>query len=394
MLTFSSFTGINNVLPSERLAPDRKTGAAALTEAMNVDIGMAGEARRRKGYSVASVVCHKNVWQGASFMLATANGDLINSATQAVLYASLGVSRVWYTNLPDGRTTFSNGLICGITDGTTTAKWGIPLPAADGAPIDVAGALNPGKYRIALTHVRLSDGLEGGTTHLTPFTVATGGIVITGLPLLADHKTNVYLSSANDDALYLAGTTAGSTFSFTAANDTLTLACKTDQCYPAPAGILTAFWRGRTLLASGKLLLASRNQQWELFDLAKDLKQFSSDITLVQPVDTGIWVGTGKELAFLSGAQFDGLTAHHNTVPGAVVLGSGVTVDGANIKVGNGVGSGPAMICIAGGGYLYAGLESGSAVNLTDGVYTTAATEVAATFRVQSGIPQYIAIPQ
>ena len=55
---------------------------------------------------------------------------------------------------------------------------------------------------------------------------------------------------------------------------------------------------------------------------------------------------------------------------------------------------GPAMICIAGAGYLYAGFDGGQPVNLTDGTYTTDATEVAATFRIVDGIPQYIAIPQ
>jgi hypothetical protein len=78
-------------------------------------------------------------------------------------------------------------------------------------------------------------------------------------------------------------------------------------------------------------------------------------------------------------------------VPGGVVLGSGVTMDAANIKGGS---AGTAMLAIAAGGYLYAGFNGGAAVNLTDGIYTTGATEVAAAFRMERGIPQYIAIPQ
>lgn len=392
MLTFLSFTGINNVLPTERLAPDPKTGVAALTEAMNVDIGLAGEVLRRKGYSRALATCHKNLWNGAGFQLATADGDLINVATRAVLYPSLGVSRVWYSNLPDGRATFSNGLICGITDGANTTAWGVPLPASQGAADDVAGSLNPGEYRIALTHVRTADGLEGGTTHLGRFTVAAGGIVLTGLPVLTGHKLNVYLSSANDDALYLAGSTMGSTFSFTSNSLNLQLACKTDLCYPAPAGILSVFWRGRTLTAVGNLLMASRAQQWELFEIAKDFKPFSGDITAILPVDDGVFVGTTAELAFLEGKEFDKLEySQCSALP--VVLGSGVDAQGERIKRGDTVGQDSAMLCIC-GGVITAGFNGGNIERLTEGAYITTATEVAATFRVQDGIPQYIAIPQ
>ena len=40
MLTFDNFTGINNVLPTERLKPTE------LTTALNVDIGLTGEINR------------------------------------------------------------------------------------------------------------------------------------------------------------------------------------------------------------------------------------------------------------------------------------------------------------------------------------------------------------
>ena len=134
MLTFDKFTGINNVLPTERLKPTE------LQQATNVDIGLDGEVRRRSGYSVVDPTCHKNLHKGDGFMLATCNGDL-KAAGGATLYPSLGVDRVWYCNLPDGRTTFSNGLINGITDGTTVSGWGIPVPETIGTvtPIIVLG---------------------------------------------------------------------------------------------------------------------------------------------------------------------------------------------------------------------------------------------------------------
>ena len=43
MLTFAKFSGINNVLPPERLVPAPKTGVTPLATATNVDVGLDGE---------------------------------------------------------------------------------------------------------------------------------------------------------------------------------------------------------------------------------------------------------------------------------------------------------------------------------------------------------------
>jgi hypothetical protein len=394
MLTLLSYTGIDNQRLSEELEIDMKTGVAPLAAAMNVDLDLDGKPRRRAGYVSDDTGLYRNIFEGTSLTLATKAGDLVNVDTADVLYPSLsGSPRTWYTQLPDGRVTFSNGLICGITDGTTagTTAWGVPIPADVGSITETAGSLKPGRYRWQVTHVRIADGLEGGPAYSAAVDLTEGGIEWTGLPdPPAGHTTNVYLTSHNDDIAYLAATTSGNTATFTGANEALQLDCKTDFCYPAPAGILTAYWRGRMLIASGNLLLASKSQRWELFDLAKDFKQFSSDLTLVQPVDGGIWVGTGTELAFLSGTVWDELEYKPGVVKGAVCLGSGVDVDATSIK---GAQNGNAMMCIA-NGYICAGFSDGSANLLSFPQYRTDATEVAATFRMNGAIPQYIAIPQ
>ena len=116
-------------------------------------------------------------------------------------------------------------------------------------------------------------------------------------------------------------------------------------------------------------------------------------ITMVQPVDDGIYVGTAKDLIFLSGATWDQL-AYVPMQLGAVVLGSGVPAPGDRIKLGAGTGSGSAMLCIA-GGEIVAGFNGGQAVSLTSGRYRSTATEVCATFReIDGGIPQYLAAQQ
>lgn len=388
MLTFQKFMGINNVLPEARLK------AAELRTALNVDVGLDAEIRRRQGYARVSDKCHKNLWQGAGFMLATYNGDLVKTVDGALttLYPALGNERVWYVNLPDGRTAFTNGLISGITDGSTTTGWGVPLPSGTGALTDVAGQLSPGDYQYALTYKRLSDGLEGGAVYTNPVTVAQGGILLTGLPVLAGYAINVYINGRFGDSPMYAGTTLGAGFSFLGTNSQLVMPLRTDFLFPMPVGTVCAFWRGRSLVAEGGLLWASRSQQWELCDKRRDYKQFSGDITLIQPVDGGLFVGTTKELAFLSGTEFDKLV-YTRVVDGAVVLGSGVEVRGELLKRQDRTGDGRAMVCVA-DGIVVAGFSDGGVFRLTEGRYRTNVTEVAATFRVRDGIPQYIAIPQ
>ena len=78
---------------------------------------------------------------------------------------------------------------------------------------------------------------------------------------------------------------------------------------------------------------------------------------------------------------------------GPVVLGSGVAVRGELVQRGDGIGSGAAMLCIAGHG-IVAGFSDGGIARMTEGRYATDVTEVAATFRMVGGAPQYLAVPQ
>lgn len=388
MLTFKNFSGINNVLPAERL------GENDLTAATNVDLGLTGEASRRSGYALTSAGEHANLFQGEGFLLATVgpNGDLTNLTTSAVLYPSLGHDRVWYCQLPDGRVAFSNDLISGATDGVITTKLGVPVPTSIGALTEIAGELHPGDYQWQITYVRLSDGREGGPAYSNPAPITTGGIFLSGFPTLAGHKINVYLTSHNSGEAFLAGSTETGLFSYIGTNEALVQPCRTEFIEPAPAGKCLGFWRGRLLIADGSVLYASRTNGWEAFDTRRDFKQFEANITTVVPVDDGVYVGTETELAFLAGVEWDRLQ-YRRVVEGATVLGSGVAMRGELIKQGEGAGLGSAMVCIA-DGRIVAGFNGGGVIRMTEGRYHTDVAEVFAFFRTINGTPQYAAIPQ
>lgn len=393
-MKFTNFTGINNVQPSERL------GESDLAQAVNVDVGLSGEIARRQGFTTLDATTPVDwLHERSDCTLVVSGGALVaisldgTTKTALLTDASLSGRRIWFVDLPDGRTAFANGLLTGITDGVNTTSWGVPVPASVGAATSVAGQLDAGAYQWQITYVRTSDGLESGAAFsTTPINLPDGGILLTGLPVLSGHRINVYLTGANGDKAFYAGTTLTASFSYLGKTSALTLPCHTEHLSPAPKGTICATWRGRALLAEGNVLHASRPHQPELFDLKRDFKQFTAHITMVQPVDDGIWVGTTKELAFLAGAQFDALIFTPRDV-GPVVLGSGASAPGEYVAQGQGTGQGAAMLCIA-GGRIVSGFNGGLLINVTRERYQTDVQEVCATFRITGGIPQYVAAPR
>lgn len=388
MLTFDSFTGINNILPQHRMR------GSDLIEATDVDIGLTGEITRRAGFSEVSDECHKNLHQANGFMLATCGSALTAihpGGARHVIHPAMGPERVWYCDLPDGRTTYTNGLIHGVTDGFVGVERSVPAPASLGAPDAAHGALHPGQYRYHLTHVRLADDLESPAISSEPITISHGGLRLDGLPELDGHATRVYLSGPDGEGGYLAGVATGGGFEYGGGNAALVQPCRTLDALPFPVGTITAFWRGRVLVAQGDVLWASRPSAPHLADW-RDFKALGAKITAVQPVDDGVYVGTTSDLIFLAGSSWDALI-YTPTRRGPVVPGSGVAAPGDRLKIGEGAGGGSAMLCIA-GGEIVAGFSDGQTISLTDGRYRTTATEVCATFREVDGIPQYMAVPQ
>lgn len=388
MLKFEVFSGINNVLPEVRM------GSGDLVQALDVDIGLTGEVSRRSGFTGVSALCHKNLWQADGFMLATCGSVLTAirpDGTRNAIHPALGAGRVWYCNLPDGRATFSNGLIHGVTDGLTGLERSVPAPAGLGATSAAFGGLSPGQYRYHLTHVRLADRLEGPAVSSAAVEITNGGLRIDGLHQLDGHATNVYLSGKDGEGAYLAGSTEATAFEFTGHNHELVLPCRTLGAQPFPVGTYTAFWRGRVLVAQGDVLWASRPQAPHLADW-RDFRPMGATITAIQPVDDGVYVGTAEDLVFLGGTAFDQL-AYTPTRRGPVVPGSGVSAPGQRLKLGDGHGAGAAMLCIA-GGEIVAGFSGGQTASLTHNRYKSDAHEVCAAFREINGVPQYVAVPQ
>ncbi len=380
MIQLKKFTGINNISASSQLSNSE------LSRAENVDIHPDGSITRRGGITRSSTVGVSSLATLGGLSVGVSQGDLVRvTPTNAVvLQSGVGSARMWYTLLPDGTVMYSNGLHGGVTDGTDAWSLGVSIPPDVGVASSGTPAFS-GAYRYAITYVRDRDGAESPPAYAAPI-YPVGGIYLTGLPTRAGHSINIYLSTRDGEALFLAGNTVTGTFTFGGTDSDLMVPCRSDHLYPTPVGTLNAFWRGRVLSVQGNVLWASEPHRWGLCDMARNFKQFSHPITAVLPVNGGIYIGTESQLLFLRGDQFDKLVQEVRSDRG-VLLGSGVTTDAGDISKEKSTGRVALMIV---GGLAVAGTDDGEVIHLTKDRYLYPPGEVCAATVSVAGENRYV----
>lgn len=390
-LVLTDFAGINNRVPEARQKD------SDLAEAVDVDVGLARELRRRAGTTKIADGCHKNLRQATGRLLATSDADLtaiLPDGSREVLHAGTGTTRMAYSLWPDGSTAYSNGLHSGVvlSDGTRL-DWALPTPDHGGLATSTPGALPAAQYHYRVAFKRLADEREG-PAWLSPALALDGGLVLTGLPEREGYATVVYLGSPDGEMAYWVGEAVGGALTFTAHPSALQLPARPAGWSAAPQGTVLGFWRGSALVAQGPVLYASLNGDAFTFDLARDYKVMPSDITGIVELDDGIYLGTELALFFLAGDTFDTLR-QLSCLPGRVVRGSMVAVPGEYIGLGDATGHGSAMMCMVGND-VAAGFAGGQTSLLTQGRYDTGApAEVTACWRINAdGVPQYLAAEQ
>ena len=125
-------------------------------------------------------------------------------------------------------------------------------------------------------------GLYGEGSWSDDLWLVAGGLRLDGLPQREGHAINVYLSGKDGEGAYLAGETTTGSFEWGGKNSSLVLPCRTLGAIPFPVGTITAFWRGRVLVAQGDVLWASRPMAPHLCDW-RDFKALQGRITAIQP---------------------------------------------------------------------------------------------------------------
>jgi len=146
-----------------------------------------------------------------------------------------------------------------------------------------------GLYLVAFTVVSV-DG-ESPATPTVQLEVPENGAIVIG-PAFADAL--VYVSGPNGDILTLQGNvTAASGLTLYTINDT-GRRCDTIGAVVMPAGNVVRHYNGCLLVAKGKTLYRSRPYNYGLLDPAKGYFTFPEEITLLEPMNGGIYLATDR----------------------------------------------------------------------------------------------------
>lgn len=387
VFTFAKFLGLRNTVGIESLDP------GDLSVAINVDQTDAYRLRRRKGFEATTVTTPRHsLWSDGLTALVVNGSNLVQvqpDLTERTVRSGLTPGlRMHYVVIGD-RIFFSNSVETGVFQDGNTRSWGLEVPSPLPFVTALGGNLPAGIYQYTMTYVR-EDGQESGAQPSGNFSLAVpGGLRFNDLPVPTDPGVlfkRLYVSDANGDQLYALLTLAPTarTASYTEYR-TGTLPLASQFLDPALPGVLLAHFAGHVLLARDNRLYRSETYAPELFDLRKGLA-VPSRITLVVPMDDGIYLGTEDEIFWLNGRNPAEWRLDRKDVHGAV-FGTAAYGPAEDVLEGQ---NGQVVIFVGTKG-IVAGFNGGTLLSLTEERYSfPVMTEGAGIIRHHGGTIQYV----
>jgi hypothetical protein len=153
-------------------------------------------------------------------------------------------------------------------------------------------------------------------------------------------------------------------------------------------------YNGRIYLAAEKLVWATELYLYDYVDKTRGFYQFPHDVTMLEAVDGGIFVGTEGGLYFLKGSHAEGLKQQQINAS-AVIPGSSAVAPASRAHPSGKQGGAPegdAVLFMTADG-ICAGFDGGEVHNLTRGrVVFPSTTSAAALYREQDGVNQFVAV--
>lgn len=320
---------MNNRLPDHQLTVverGRRVGDY-LRNAVNVDITDVGTLQRRKGttLALAGSGCH-SLWadrQGAYFV----DGDALKSFPDGdVLRSDLPPRRaISYARSITGDVYWTNGAVLERIRNGASAPAGARAP--DATPIVSAtsnGSLDAGRYQVAITLIA-SDGEESGATWPVSIDLPTRGAIDVSTDLLGTK--NIYISPCNGETLFHAVTTSANNYRF-AVSPTQGAQLQTIGLRPMPPGKIVRIHNARLLTADRYGLYYSEPYAFNWHNPLRGYIPLPG-ITLVEPVDAGIYITTSDKTYWLAGADISGETTLTELLPYGAAEGSSVRINNA-----------------------------------------------------------------
>ena len=291
----------------DHVSSDTKLPAGAARDAINGLFNRDGEFLRRNGYGLmmAASGVH-SLWtspeSGLSFC---AQGSQVCSITPGAggslavtALADTGiVSPVSFCDL-NGVVVYANAGKIGAVLNGVAIPLALPTPGAPQVVATDNGGLSAGRYGVAVA--LLGDG-ESALSEITFLDVPEGGGI--RFTFNGGSTRRLYRTAANGDALYLAAEIPGALTTYLLGNGQLGRLTETQNLEALPGGQIVRTWRGRTLLARGNVVLFSEPMRYGLFSPREGFVQFAHRITMMEPVEGGIFVGTTTGVVFLQGSK-------------------------------------------------------------------------------------------
>lgn len=186
--------------------------------------------------------------------------------------------------------------------------WGVPThfgPAS--VQVDTGGHLRAGTYQIAMTHIEISSGREGGAAGVVSVQVPDNGVILMDAPA-SPHHVQVYLSAPDGPQLYRAIQVRGgdslriASLPGDIADGTPRLAEPLENLgmYPPPNAEAIAFWGNRVAAAvvdaphNASAIYWSQPFQYHLFRMSEDYITVPGQVRVLADSPAGLVVGTDR----------------------------------------------------------------------------------------------------
>lgn len=279
--------------------------------AMNVDIDRSGQAAVRDGFTrVLTGADYHSTWYAVqrSWLLAGKGSTLVRvdplTATETTLINVGSASPFSYTEYNGNLyVVCSTGLYYVPSSSSSVRRCGAPQPAAPSATPSANGGLAPGKYAVSIS---LTDDLweESPTSSEVFVDLPTGGgIQLSSLPIVAGYRVNIYVTPANGDILYHYASPPASFATHLVSANPSGAQSTTQFLTPFRGGRFVRWHNGRLYVVNGDTLSYSDAFRPHLTRTDTNFVQFSGNISFVEPVAGGIFVGDERGVWFLEGGD-------------------------------------------------------------------------------------------
>lgn len=287
----------------DNVSPEATRDGATLVDALNVVFDREGGAARRAGYTILNPTASHSLWCSPTGRAYCVMGGWL---CRVRFTAAMEVTQLYElaSDLPLSYAELDGSVICGnyagllrINSDDAVTTLALSQPDAPAVAAVGHGGLYAGRYAVAIAPMR---GYEEGPLSEAAFVDVPegGGIVVTGPAGTGSYR--VYRTHQNGGVLQSAGIVLGGA-STTLGFGPMGRQADTQHLAPMLGGSIVRAWRGLVLVARGRMILWSEPLRYGLRDPRHNFVQFEHKVTLLEPVDGGVFVGDQSGVRFYAG---------------------------------------------------------------------------------------------